>query len=40
MFQGIEQGDVGLYGEEVVVGVIAGGERGGFCGCVGHWFNS
>ncbi|KOX98453.1 hypothetical protein AM274_30955 [Pseudomonas nunensis] len=36
VLQGIDKGDAGLYGEEVMVDVVAGGEGGGCCGWVGH----
>ena len=40
VFQRVEQRDAGLDGEEVVVDVVAGGEGGGFCGCVSHCCSS
>jgi hypothetical protein len=36
VFEGVEERDVGLNGEEVVGDVVAGGEWGGFCGWIGH----
>jgi len=36
VFEGVEERDVGLNGEEVVGDVVAGGEGGGFCGWIGH----
>jgi hypothetical protein len=36
VFEGVEEGDVGLDGEEVVSDVVAGGEGGGSCGWIGH----
>lgn len=36
VFEGVEEGDVGLDGEEVVGDVVAGGEGGGYRGWIGH----
>jgi hypothetical protein len=36
VFEGVEEGDIGLDGEEVVGDVVAGGEGCGFCGWIGH----
>jgi hypothetical protein len=36
VFEGVEEGDIGLDGEEVVGDVVAGGEGCGFCGCLRH----
>jgi hypothetical protein len=36
VFESVEEGDIGLYGEEVVGDVVAGGEGGGYRGCLRH----
>jgi len=35
-FEGVEDRDAGLDGEQVMVDVVAVGEGGGFCGGLGH----
>jgi len=35
-FEGVEDRDAGLDGEQVMVDVVAVGEGGGFCGGFGH----